>query len=92
MILISIFSVFLIINFIAICLSDKDGNNRSCECNCNNVTGECGIILIVFLIVLIIFFLIFLLFKYLSSKGRIIFFHIFSGLISVTFNIFFKEK
>ena len=73
--LISLFTFLLIINFITICYYKNEDSNTKCDSYC-----------ICFLIIffeLLIFYLIVLLFKCLGKKGRIIFFHIFSGLISV---------
>jgi len=90
LILISVFSVFLILNFIVICNPDKEILDL-CKCEKASDGGSfigCLIIIVVF----VVFFLILLLFKNLSSKGKIIFFHIFSGLISVTIIIYIFLK
>ena len=73
--LISLFTFLLIINFLTICYYKNEDSNTKCDSDC-----------ICFLIIffeLLIFYLIVLLFKCLGKKGRIILFHIFSGLISV---------
>ena len=73
--LISLFTFLLIINFITICYYKNEDSNTKCDSD--------GICFLIIFFELLIFYLIVLLFKCLGKKGRIIFFHIFSGLISV---------
>ena len=79
--LISLFTFFLFLSFVTACSKNEENSNSKCDFHGGG--GEACPCLIFFLIAFLIFYLITLLFKKLGKKGRIIFFHIFSGFISV---------
>ena len=89
--IISVFTFLLFLNFIVMCADKVKCRCKDCKCDFSN-SGDGLIALIIFFVVIIIFYLLIKLFQYLSKKGKIIFFHIFSGLISAAILIIILMK